>query len=120
MAGSAIDFCIDDEADRRHGQDQDFEKEPLIGADRQRFLEEGIKPPGQRQPDRNPRHAADSQASSANRGDCQRNGGFLARIKAFLEQHRAQENRKQRIDVIAQRGLDRPAGSRSTRHRCSS
>ncbi|MCY1302662.1 hypothetical protein D9M70_523330 [compost metagenome] len=101
----------DDIAERRNAEQQHLQEEALVRTDRQRLAEESIEAPGQAKADRHPRQAAGIEGEHGD-GRCRkRDRNHLRRVRLFLQQHRAEEDRKQRVDIVAERRLDRAAGA---------
>ena len=92
---------------RRGQQDQHLEQKPLVRPDRQRFLEIGIGRPADRQRQREPRQPPRLERQDCHRQHRQPDRYPLPPAQPLAQQHRPQKHRKQRVDVIAQRRIQR-------------
>lgn len=79
-------------------------------ADGQRFLEESVKTPSEREGECDPGDRAiidrEDQDGDGGKGD----GNPLEGTKAFAQQHGSEENREQRVDVVTKRRIERVVG----------
>ena len=97
----------DDVAERRHAEDQHFEEEALRRPDRQRLLEQRIEAPGDAQRQRYPGQPAGLHRQQRHRHDGERDRADLRAAQLFAKHDRAEENAEQRVDVVAERRLQR-------------
>ena len=91
---------------RKRRQDQHFQHEALICAHRKRFAEIGVEPPAERKGKRNKRQRAGFICQNRDRHCGQSDGNKLRPGELLFQQYRPQGDAEQRVDIIAQRGID--------------
>ena len=95
---------------QRQWRDQnDFKKEPLCRADRQRLLEIAVDAECQRQSQRHPGKTTALDGHQADTEDGERDGEHLSTAQPFAQKERAKRDVDQRVDEIAESRLERPA-----------
>uniref|UniRef100_A0A0N5A007 LigA n=1 Tax=Parastrongyloides trichosuri TaxID=131310 RepID=A0A0N5A007_PARTI len=104
----AARFDVDQPDQPRQGQQQAFQEEARLGVDRDAFADDAIGRERQRQDDGHPRRMTQGDGLQQHPDRRQGHGDLSGPVDLLAEQPGARRHVQQRVQIIAERGVQRP------------